>query len=157
MEKTRREREEADRSLEACAKKAGWNIQVEADHTWTPPQGLSKEQGMVYDEDIYRCITSVGGENVVKDEEWFNSAYGRALDTKACLENRGYTISSPPTKESWVQGNMENQTVWNPWQDIVEQVNNGTIELTGSEYLDLYTACPQDSGNSIAIGDAAWG
>lgn len=65
--------------------------------------------------------------------EYFEGAYEYNLTVKACLEAEGYTVSEPPTKDSYVESQGEN---WVPYDAVV------TNSL--AEWEEINRLCPQD-------------
>jgi len=59
------------------------------------------------------------------------------VESAGCLEGLGFSISEPPTRETYVeQLESADSEAWDPYADIVELA-------TGEEWDEARRACPQ--------------
>lgn len=69
-------------------------------------------------------------------------AYEHMLDFVACVENEGYPLPAPPTRETWVDG-LAQGSGWNPLYEGFDDVPEAEVThvVTTEELSRLQTVC----------------
>ena len=68
-------------------------------------------------------------------DEWLAEYYQKQLDTKACLEAEGYSISDPPSLDMFIDVYRSGQPPWTAYQSL--------RQISRVEWQRLETVCPQ--------------
>lgn len=135
------------RRMVECLTQQGW------DATYNPTgrgfgvnnvSATNREQFMLAKE---TCESEIGEPPIQAppDAEQLRTYYDNSIAAKACLENEGFTISEPPTFETFaadyerasVGGLIGDLGPWSPWNDI------DSSAMTQTELADLELTCPQ--------------
>lgn len=145
MTRARQVQEEQAVHITACVNERGWGASVARDNSIRLADNLTTEQLQLRDQDLEDCAQQFPVEKGDQDADYWRVKYQHALDTRECLIAQGQSISRPPSENVWVdQATSGGETLWTPFQDVVDQLVEGTLHLSASEYFGLYSACPQD-------------
>lgn len=141
-----RAREQARSAMQACVEAKGWAVTADE---WGGAEEPFDDEATAeqYQRDSQECQTDLGiGPGAVKpDEEYWQGAYQRALDTWNCIRNEGIDLSDPPSEATYVEQRMAEapDQVWLPYGDpeIAHLMESG--EMTSEERESLEVTCPQ--------------
>lgn len=143
MAEDRREIEENAAAMAACMTEKGWPMKVMPDGSQQMVAELLSEQREIAFEAYGECNIQVNGEYVPRTEAEWRDKYHKALDTRDCLVNEGYSIPEPPSEDAWVDAGLHDQPLWTPFQFAIDEKMNGSEPWTLEEYYELYDKCPQ--------------
>lgn len=98
---------------------------------YASPPGAERETEAIYD----GCVAEKGGEPTVaplQDEE-ISKVYQQFLDVRACLIEKGYDASDPPTEETFIgqyksAGHDQSVSLWTPYPEQGGIVNIAALE-----------------------------
>lgn len=96
------------------------------------------------------CAESVGTLRVLS-ELGDEAAYGRMLDTRACLINEGYDIPEAPSQEVWMESvSSGSSDSFNPYSVFIPTSSSYIAGVSFEELSRLNQVCPQTSGVIIS-------
>ena len=130
-----REREDAAAQMQACMSGRGWDRTVDeqgvSDEPFTDPAEAQR-----FGEDVATCWTDAGRPAVgtlTSDE--LHAVYRGGLDTARCLRSLGFTTTTPPAEDVWVEQQLglneiartggqlpDGVVVWSPYEGVLEQL-----------------------------------
>lgn len=147
MVEKRQSEEEFTEAVNSCLKDAGWDVEASADGMYLFDD-LDDADARAFGEVLSAC-TDEHGDRELPSREATEVLYAHALDTAACLEDAGYEVSDPPSKEAYVEDVLERSPdTWVPFQDVIDGPKFVDIDM--AEYQALYARCTQD-GPSTAL------
>lgn len=89
-------------------------------------------------ESFYVCFAQypLAEEFLAVGEDHYKELYAYYVDeVKPCLENQGFTISDPPSFESWLAvAEQDEGKHWNPTTEITNE----------ADFLAIQKICPQN-------------
>jgi hypothetical protein len=145
MAEARQAEEEFERALAACMRDAGHPVEI---HPGGAVLGLPG--GTAAGDAFDLCAEQLHDDSPLSDEQ-LRLQYDRALDTRDCLLARGYTISEPPTLETWLeQQRNPGPGDWVPFHQAIRQMRG---DSAAAEYAATYAACPQGGPAAFAFFD----
>jgi hypothetical protein len=119
-----------------CLRLRGFNVSVNDDGSGISGRNVGRDEEFLRQSDECESELVAAGRieaPATASREYFEGAYEYNLKVKACLEAEGYTVSEPPTKDSYVESQGEN---WVPYDAVV------TNSLANWE--EINRLCPQD-------------
>ncbi|MDR2929969.1 MAG: hypothetical protein LBV06_03565 [Propionibacteriaceae bacterium] len=144
MANTRADIEREGGFMVSCMAEQGWTLVIESDDSWSSGTELAEEQYELWSDSIDKCVTSLSSETPEPGEAEWRVRYQHMLDTRACLIDQGYDITSPPSEDAWVDAALNDRPLFAPWRDIVDRVGTGTLTMDQETYYALYALCTQD-------------
>lgn len=120
--------------IKLCLEEEGFVAELQADGLRIP----SGDQGELVLDAYDRCVESLIDQGLVPapaelTEEQQRDRYDALVVVAACLETLGYTISAPPSVDSFVDSGGE---VWHPYLDL-------PIALGPAQWAEANEQCPQ--------------
>ena len=67
-------------------------------------------------------------------EDGARSQYAALIQSKACLEKLGYSISDPPSETKFVDDYLGGQEPWSPFSEVAD---------LGAKWDEVNKTCPQ--------------
>lgn len=128
-----------------CMNDHGWT-QISLADPDTPSVSLDfsgvNGQYAALNADIKACVQKTGPSpsSPSLTSEYAEKTYTARLRLKTCLESQGYTISEPPTRESFTDNFLNARLTWDPLQDASEAHRKG--EQPFRSIAELYDLCP---------------
>ncbi|WP_199042536.1 hypothetical protein [Glycomyces salinus] len=123
--------------MENCLTDLGWDVEIGSDGRISIRQ-LPNEQVDQYNEDMRQCESQYGYDLPREpiSAEQAEEIWDRFLDAATCIENLGYAVEDPPSRESAIEAlqQVPIDLGWDPMQQV---------KLTGSDSdLDqAYSEC----------------
>lgn len=118
-----REGREQAELMSACLTDLGFPTQMREDGSFEIGEVVADQQASL-DEAITTCTEQVGqGNNArIPSEAELSALYDVTLEGRPCLIGHGYTISQPPTRETFIEVYLASYEggapPWSPWMDI---------------------------------------
>ncbi len=145
MAQERQAQEQRDSDLSSCLRDAGYVVEV------LPGSAIrTAADDLAAQEAIARCAELHEGPDGVEhpSDDQLRTWYERAVDTRSCLVARGYTISEPPSLESWLEQQANpGQDGWIPFGEAIDQMTGASA---AEEYAATFSACPQQGVTAAA-------
>lgn len=128
-------------ALATCLTDAGWKAEVESDGGLSV-DSVTAEQREAFIEEKERCQTSLGTppqERPLTDME-IGRIYDYYVDElTACVVRLGYSVSEPPSRESFVSDYYSaDAELWSPYDAPAN-----SLDVSEEEWLRLNDECPQ--------------
>lgn len=118
-----REGREQAELMSACLTDLGFPTQMREDGSFEIGEVVADQQNSL-DEAITTCTEQVGrGSNArIPSEAELSALYDLMREGRQCLIEHGYTISQPPTRETFIESYLAAyqgaDAPWSPWMDI---------------------------------------
>lgn len=133
---------DADSAWTSCLQDRGWAVEPQPGGGWVVELGEGAEER--YARDSYACRASYPVAErfrVEWGEEQTRVFYEHLVDNFVpCVRDQGYVISSPPSLESYVAGDMLG---WVPSSEVLPQVLDDVPDRW-ADVDEFYSVCPHD-------------
>ncbi len=129
-------------AIAACLNERGWSDE-RVDSPDTPFVSLELDgigdQAAVFNADAKECATLAGPNptSPALTPEYAEWLYSNRLDLANCLEGIGYTITDPPSSETFSSDLLNGRPPWDPLSDVFSGTA-GAYRSSG----ELYELCP---------------
>ncbi len=152
MAQVRQENEEYQSAMVSCYAEygitgtksmAGRVLIVFTDADGGPPPGIDAVLEVMADD----CNARVPLPEHSIDKTLDEAAYGRLLDTRACIIAHGYDVPEPPSFATWRDSGL--QWAWNPYTAVFG--GSSGASATDEELRALDIACPQGGPNLVVF------
>lgn len=130
------------RTLSTCLNEAGWSgheIQ-KADSpnvVFLTPDVSGQEEA--YLSDFTRCQNETDGfpQEPAANRETAENVYLSQVTFRYCAQTQGYSLSEPPSLESYTDAFLAGKVNWDPQGELLN-----TQQVPGSKLADLHSVCP---------------
>jgi len=144
MAQVRQENEEYQAGQIACYAEYGFTAVASMGGEvgfWNVPNDAATQE--LLDAAAADCNARVPSPSYQNDKTLTAAAYGRMLDTRACIIAHGYDVPEAPSLETWMDSDPWYEA-WNPYTYL-----QPGSKITQDEVDALDQACPQPGPNFV--------
>lgn len=124
-------------ALADCVEEGGFAVLIDEDEGSLAAANLPSEQTDAWNSHTEKCMMEVGEiRREELSEDQVRALFKDYLAAADCLENLGYEISDPPSRESWVKS-------WYTGINWLPHGEAGRAAETPAEWERIQEECPQ--------------
>lgn len=121
-----------------CMSDLGWEVEANADGSWSTIDGIPAEQNEQFEADAAQCESRYGYDippQVSRNEA--ERYFEALLEAAECVRSLGFQVPEPPSRQSFVSSIVNGELPsWNPYERLVASASRPEIE-------GVFEECPQ--------------
>ncbi|MCD4549404.1 MULTISPECIES: hypothetical protein [unclassified Schaalia] len=145
---TREEQEkindEEKQEIMECLKEKGWKVEKNTDYFGQLNYSIDTQGNdalftqMLKDSEECEKLSPSPYRDLVISVPDIENYYEHDLTVKECLEKEGITVTTPPTKQKYIDDFRNDRVTWSPYTDLIN-----ASDLTADRFREITEKCPQ--------------